>query len=63
MGELVDCLVEGEIGRLVCHACADGGIPKTMPPSFSSKIRMPTFNTSCHPLSLWEEHHRTVFLR
>ena len=36
---------------------------EAMPPSFSSTIRMPTFPISCHPLSLWEEHHRTVFLR
>ena len=63
LGELVDCLVEGEIARLVCHVCADGGIPKTMPPSFSPTIRIPTFPISCHTLSLWEEYHCAVSLR
>ena len=35
----------------------------TTPSSFSSTIRMPTLPISCHTLSLWEEHHRTVSLR
>ena len=32
LGETVDCLVEGEIVRLVCDACADGGIHKCEAP-------------------------------
>ena len=32
LGEPVDCLVEGEIGRLVCDACTDGGIHKCEEP-------------------------------
>ena len=36
---------------------------ETTPSSFSSTIPMPTLPISCYPLSLWEEHHRTVSLR
>ena len=53
LGEPVDCLVEGEIGRLVCDACADGGIhkcekPRHRPsPQPSECPRFPSHVTRC----------------